>query len=79
MFTVYAIDCDGHEHGAFGGECATLEEAMQCVDDLAYEGSLESEPDDPFFVRYGITFTYEGAAEIAQRLARPAPHAPCAP
>jgi hypothetical protein len=55
--------------GGGGGDCATLEEALECLDDLVYEGSLESEPDDEFFVRYGITFTDAGAAEIARRIA----------
>jgi hypothetical protein len=66
MFTIYAIDRDGHEHGET--ECATLEEAIGCLDELAAEGAMESEPDDPFFVRYGITFTDDGAAAIAQRV-----------
>jgi hypothetical protein len=83
MYTVYAIDREGHEHEAPGGDCATLEEALGCLDDLAYEGSLDSEPDDPFFVRYGMTFTHDGVADIAERLVRhTAPHAaprPCAP
>jgi len=52
-----------------GGDCATLEEALDCLDDIAREGSLGSEPDDEFFVRYGITFTDAGAAEIARRIA----------
>ena len=78
MFTIYAIDRDGYEHGYPGGDCATLEEAMECLDELVADWAIDSLPDDPFFVRYGITFTDDGAAEIARGIRQPASKKPCA-